>query len=463
MWWSLNFIAAALSLLCVSARALRAPRRFHGTQQSPTRRNPLTLSVSASPSVKSEESLVTERLIALRNKYYLEVVVSVAKASLFVGKQLTPALPLFRSIEEVKQKALVLIEAEQKARNLHPGTQVERVLVTFISLLAIFQRAVAKRRKKMLAFFQEIGWNVKKVFKWLVHIIGSSAKPIVSCTAGLFVLFYDDWTPLYFILAALGNAALSKIIKKVVREPRPEGSPKEGYGMPSSHAQTLFYFFACLTAQLLCLQQVPAGSDYFGLTAGSSSSSNVSADTLPSVVLLGSSILEKAFARLETLSVVATTPALLNAVTSAKTYGPETLQRAARVAGQTAASVFSSPHFARIAPALLAFYAISASSWRVVTKLHSTKQTLVGASVGGLMGYLAFARQPQVLEAFYVRVLVPFFGYTANASNKVPVIVPTKLKAYTLVVGFALLYSKEVKQWLKRGRKETIKTPAGIV
>ena len=79
------------------------------------------------------------------------------------------------------------------------------------------------------------------------------------------------------------------------------------------------------------------------------------------------------------------------------------------------------------------------------------------------MGYLAFARQPQVLEAFYVRVLVPFFGYTANASNKVPVIVPTKLKAYTLVVGFALLYSKEVKRWLKRGRKETIKTPAGIV
>jgi hypothetical protein len=38
------------------------------------------------------------------------------------------------------------------------------------------------------------------------------------------------------------NALTSKIIKRVVRQPRPPTSKKGGYGMPSSHAHLLFYF-----------------------------------------------------------------------------------------------------------------------------------------------------------------------------------------------------------------------------
>ena len=47
------------------------------------------------------------------------------------------------------------------------------------------------------------------------------------------------------------NAFISKVIKKIVREPRPASSKKGGYGMPSSHAQALFYFFmtVALTSQ----------------------------------------------------------------------------------------------------------------------------------------------------------------------------------------------------------------------
>ena len=108
---------------------------------------------------------VPENLIALRNKCYLDITIGIAKASLFARKQLTPALPLFRSIEELKQKTLVLIEAEKQAHNLKEYTQVERFLVTFISLFAILRRAVTKRRRKMATSVREIVWNMRRCFR----------------------------------------------------------------------------------------------------------------------------------------------------------------------------------------------------------------------------------------------------------------------------------------------------------
>ncbi len=455
--------------ILVQVSALRVPiLSIKGFERS--RAQSLFESVSASDSVKGGEVSVPENLVALRNKCYLDVTIGVAKGALFARKQLTPALPLIRSIEELKQKTLVLIKAEQQARNLEGYTQLERFLVTFISLLAIFQRGIAKRRTRMATFVKEMLWEARKSFTWFVHIIGSSAKPIVSGTAGLFVLFRDDWTPLYFILAALCNAALSKVMKKALKQPRPEGSPKGGYGMPSSHAQTLFYFFACLTSRLLGLSQLPAATDHFGLVAASSRSIN-SESVLPSVVLVGLTLLDELFLKLQTLPLVSTTPSLLEAAISVRREVPSAMHRAAFLASTAASALFSSPHFARIAPLVLAFYAVSASSWRVVTRLHSVKQTLVGAALGGTLGYMAHTRQPQVMEAFYRQVLVPFFGYAAPLDAKAfmpaPVPVPLKLKVCTLLVGFALLYSKEIKRWAKRTvasrRTAVIKTPAGIV
>jgi len=74
------------------------------------------------------------------------------------------------------------------------------------------------------------------------NIVGKSAKIAVSSTAGMAVLLSPSWLPLYYITGALLNALTSKIIKRVVRQPRPPTSKKGGYGMPSSHAHLLFYF-----------------------------------------------------------------------------------------------------------------------------------------------------------------------------------------------------------------------------
>jgi hypothetical protein len=82
----------------------------------------------------------------------------------------------------------------------------------------------------------------------------------------------------------------------------------------------------------------------------------------------------------------------------------------------------------------------------------------------------------QVLAAFYESVLVPYFGYSTaggstavvNAMNTAVTVaaVPAQLKKWTLFVGFALLYSKELVRWSKRavgGHEEYVKTPAGMV
>jgi dolichyldiphosphatase len=79
------------------------------------------------------------------------------------------------------------------------------------------------------------------------NFVGESAKLLVSSSAGLSVLLSSSWLPLYYIFGALLNALLGKIIKRIVRQPRPPTSKKGGYGMPSSHAHLLFYFLTITT------------------------------------------------------------------------------------------------------------------------------------------------------------------------------------------------------------------------
>ena len=76
--------------------------------------------------------------------------------------------------------------------------------------------------------------------------VGSSAKPVVAGIAGLLVLYYDNWKILYFIATSLMNALLSKVLKVIIRAPRPAASKQGGHGMPSSHAQTLAFFTAVI-------------------------------------------------------------------------------------------------------------------------------------------------------------------------------------------------------------------------
>lgn len=143
----------------------------------------------------------------------------------------------------------------------------------------------------------------KMIISDLANFIGLSAKVLVSTTAMLLVLISDSWVPLLYIFGGVVNAILSKVIKKILKQPRPAESKKGGYGMPSSHAQALFYF---ATVVSLLLQRDALATKW---------------------------------------------QVICSCIGSAAMY----------------------------------LYAVIASRWRVVTKLHSKTQTYVGAFLGTLV------------------------------------------------------------------------------
>lgn len=85
----------------------------------------------------------------------------------------------------------------------------------------------------------------------MLAALGRSAKYIVVGIALLVVLFLETPQPVYYVASGVFNAFLSKVIKAIVKEPRPVESKKPGYGMPSSHSQSIFYFASVLTVILL--------------------------------------------------------------------------------------------------------------------------------------------------------------------------------------------------------------------
>lgn len=78
------------------------------------------------------------------------------------------------------------------------------------------------------------------------NALGVSSKFLVSSLAATVLLLTDSWAPLFYIIAAVTNGVLSKVIKNSLKQPRPLQSDKGGYGMPSSHAQSFFFFLMVL-------------------------------------------------------------------------------------------------------------------------------------------------------------------------------------------------------------------------
>ena len=74
-----------------------------------------------------------------------------------------------------------------------------------------------------------------------------STKWIVSGAAAGTLAYRRDLPSALCILGAVLNALLSKILKRLLRRPRPTGAPLADPGMPSSHAQSLFFFAAYLS------------------------------------------------------------------------------------------------------------------------------------------------------------------------------------------------------------------------
>jgi membrane-associated phospholipid phosphatase len=69
-----------------------------------------------------------------------------------------------------------------------------------------------------------------------------SVKFVVSSAVSAAILLYDSPILFYYVIVGVINGFISKILKAILKHPRPLSSPKPGYGMPSSHAQSMAYF-----------------------------------------------------------------------------------------------------------------------------------------------------------------------------------------------------------------------------
>jgi len=85
----------------------------------------------------------------------------------------------------------------------------------------------------------------------LYQLLGKTTKSVVVTAAALSMILSKSWVPVYYVCGGIVNSLLSKVLKLVFRQPRPSGaSSLTEYGMPSSHAQSLFYFATVVLSAL---------------------------------------------------------------------------------------------------------------------------------------------------------------------------------------------------------------------
>lgn len=90
--------------------------------------------------------------------------------------------------------------------------------------------------------------NEAKRPKGFFNVVGASSKFFVSGLATIVLYSTDSWVPMYYIFGAVLNGVVSKFLKNMIKQPRPPQSEKGGYGMPSSHTQSFFFFLTALTS-----------------------------------------------------------------------------------------------------------------------------------------------------------------------------------------------------------------------
>lgn len=79
-----------------------------------------------------------------------------------------------------------------------------------------------------------------------VFLLDDSKWPIVLATAG-WLLWSRSAHIVVFVLGALCSAALARLLKRIIAQPRPEAASwKPTQGMPSSHSTNLTYFAASI-------------------------------------------------------------------------------------------------------------------------------------------------------------------------------------------------------------------------
>ncbi|KAI3502872.1 hypothetical protein L1887_31244 [Cichorium endivia] len=82
-------------------------------------------------------------------------------------------------------------------------------------------------------------------------LLNRLSKWIVAVTFGGFILLRHDALALWAAMGSVINVILSITLKKILKQERPDSGISSGHGMPSSHAQSIFYASVILISSLI--------------------------------------------------------------------------------------------------------------------------------------------------------------------------------------------------------------------
>ena len=93
-------------------------------------------------------------------------------------------------------------------------------------------------------------WDAWRLLATWGAPLGRSTKWVVSAGVAVTLVLRRDLPTCSFVMGACLNGVLSKVLKRLLNQKRPEGSEQSDPGMPSSHAQSLFFIGGYAIASL---------------------------------------------------------------------------------------------------------------------------------------------------------------------------------------------------------------------
>jgi dolichyldiphosphatase len=76
--------------------------------------------------------------------------------------------------------------------------------------------------------------------------LAKRTRVLISLIAAFTLIYRHDALAIMTLAGAIANALLGKVLKRIIKEERPPGAPVSDPGMPSSHANSIFFFFSFL-------------------------------------------------------------------------------------------------------------------------------------------------------------------------------------------------------------------------
>ena len=83
----------------------------------------------------------------------------------------------------------------------------------------------------------------------MLAFLSLSPLALIFALLGAFICTQQVWY-LILIIGQLSSTLFNEVIKHIIKQPRPVGSTRGGYGMPSDHSQMMMFFAANMTNML---------------------------------------------------------------------------------------------------------------------------------------------------------------------------------------------------------------------